>query len=133
MSTNNQTIHDFGTDKKRIHSRARKKAKQGRLPGTRPEPPVVVFEAAPGSPEASLPPVRIFLGTEPLQYRAERVFIYSVAKHRNPGRRYEIYLMKDLVGYDRSGWATGFSHYRFIIPALAGATGRAIYNDVDQM
>lgn len=133
MSAVDPVIHDFGTDKKRIRARARKKAKNNRLPGTRDNPPVLVFEAEQGSAEANMPPVRIFLGTEPLQYKAERIFAWSVAKHRNPSRRYEIYLMKDLSGYDRGGWATGFTKYRFAIPQLAGGTGRAIYNDVDQV
>ena len=133
MSAAQPVVHDFGTDKKRIRSRAVKKVRRTRPSGTRAAPPVLVFEAAPGSPEASLPAVRIFLGTEPLQYKAERVFVYSVAKYRNPGRRYEIHFMKDLAGYDRTGWATGFTKYRFAIPQMAGGTGRAIYNDVDQI
>ncbi len=79
------------------------------------------------------PPVRIFLGTETAQYRAERVFVWSVRKYRNPARVYEIYLMKELKGYDRSGWKTSFTNYRYGIPAMAGGTGRAIYNDTDQI
>jgi hypothetical protein len=133
MSAAPTVVHDFSTDKKRIRARARKKAKSSRMPGTRAECPVVIFEAEAGSPQAAMPPVRIFLGTEPLQYKAERIFVYSVAKHRNPGRRYEIHLMKDLAGYEREGWATGFTRYRFAIPYMAGCAGRAIYNDVDQI
>ena len=77
--------------------------------------------------------MRIYLGSEPAQYRAERVFVWSVKKHRDLSRRYEIYLMKDLEGFDRSKWKTGFTNYRYAIPALAGNQGRAIYNDVDQI
>jgi mitochondrial fission protein ELM1 len=77
--------------------------------------------------------VRIFVGTEPGQYRSERVFIWSIEQARNPARTYEIYLMKDLVGFDRRRWLTGFTNYRFAIPELAGGEGRAIYNDVDQI
>jgi hypothetical protein len=101
--------------------------------GIRAEPEVVRFEAAPGAAPSGKPPVRIYLGTEPAQYRAERVFIWSVAKVRDPARAYEIHLMKDLKGYDRRGWKTGFTHYRYAIPALAGGQGRAIYNDTDQI
>jgi hypothetical protein len=54
-------------------------------------------------------------------------------KHRDPSRRYEIHLMKDLAGFNRDRWKTGFTCYRYGIPALAGGTGRAIYNDVDQI
>ncbi len=94
---------------------------------------VVVLGVRPGHRASARPPVRIFLGTESAQFRAQRVFVYSVEKYRNPGRVYEIHLMKDLPGFDRSGWRTGFTNYRFAIPELAGGAGRAIYNDVDQI
>jgi mitochondrial fission protein ELM1 len=79
------------------------------------------------------PPVRIFLGTEPAQYRAERIFFWSIEQVRDPGRIYEIHLMKELVGFDRQGWLTGFTNYRFAIPHFAAGCGKAIYNDVDQV
>jgi hypothetical protein len=41
--------------------------------------------------------------------------------------------MKNLKGFDRTEWKTGFSHYRYAIPTLAGGRGRAIYNDADQV
>jgi len=78
-------------------------------------------------------PVRIFVGTETGQQRAERVFIWSVEQVRDPARVYEITLMKELPGFDPRRWLTGFTNYRFAIPELAGGTGRAIYNDVDQV
>ena len=78
-------------------------------------------------------PVRIFVGTEPAQYRAERVFLWSIAKHRDLSRVYEIYLMKELAEFDDRRWLTGFTNYRFAIPQFAGGHGRAIYNDVDQV
>jgi hypothetical protein len=101
--------------------------------GLRPKPECVVMEPAPGGVVSDKPPVRIFLGTEPMQFRAERIFIWSIAQVRDPARRYEIYLMNDLAGFDRRGWKTGFTDYRYAIPALAGNHGRAIYNDVDQI
>lgn len=79
------------------------------------------------------PPVRIFVGTEPAQQRAERVLLWSIQRHRDPARAYEIHLMRGLPGFERSRWTTGFSNYRFAVPELAGARGRAIYNDVDQV
>ncbi|GBD50554.1 hypothetical protein METY_3767 [Methylopila sp. Yamaguchi] len=91
------------------------------------------FEPQPGVAPSPKPPVRIFLGTEPQQARAERVFLWSVERHRDPARVYEVYLMKDLEGFDRTDWTTGFTNYRYAIPALAGEQGRAIYNDVDQI
>ncbi len=101
--------------------------------GHRETPEVVRFDVEPGVTPSGKPPVRIFLGTEPLQARAERIFFWSVKRRRDPSRVYEIYLMKDLKGYDRHGWKTGFTNFRYAIPGLAGGTGRAIYNDVDQV
>lgn len=86
-----------------------------------------------GHAPSTKPPVRIFLGTEPGQYRATRVFIWSVMQVRDPARAYEIHLMSNLAGIDRNGWKTGFTNYRYAIPHLAGNAGRAIYNDVDQI
>lgn len=106
---------------------------RARPAGRRKTPELVRFDPEPGVVPSRKPPVRIFLGTEPLQARAERVFIWSVKAHRDPARTYEIYLMKDLVGFDRNGWTTGFTNYRYAIPHLAGEQGRAIYNDVDQI
>jgi len=110
-----------------------------RLPATiratelRAEPDVVVLPVREGQTPSEKLPVRIFLGTETAQYKAERVFIWSIEKVRDPARVYEIYLMKHLSGYRPRFWLTGFTNYRFAIPHYAGNTGRAIYNDVDQI
>ena len=94
--------------------------------------PEVIRLSPTGAPSGK-PAVRIFLGTEPGQYRATRVFAWSVLRHRDPARAYEIHLMSDLEGIPRQGWKTGFTNYRYLIPTLAGGEGRAIYNDVDQI
>lgn len=97
-------------------------------------PDRVVLHARGGpAAEPSRPPVRIFLGTEPAQQRAERVFVWSIEQVRDPERRYEIYLMRGLGGFDDRRWTTGFTNYRFAIPHFCGNRGRAIYNDVDQI
>ena len=106
---------------------------EGEWPYFRENPDCVVLDVATGVAPSGKPPVRIFLGTEEGQYRAERIFIYSVAKHRDPSRVYEIHLMKNVTGFDRRGWRTGFTCYRFAIPDFAGRQGKAIYNDVDQI
>ncbi len=101
-------------------------------PGRHGWPESIVLES--DQPEHNqLPPVRIFLGTEKAQHRAERVFVYSVEKFRNKQRRYEIYLMKDLPGFDTRKWRTNFTMYRFAIPEFGNFSGKAIYNDVDQI
>ena len=104
-----------------------------REPETRTYPERVILPVAKGVVPTGNPPVRIFLGTEPAQHRAERVFVWSVRQARDPARQYEIYLMKDLAGFGRSRWTTGFTNYRFAIPHFAQGSGRAIYNDVDQV
>ena len=104
-----------------------------RWPFFRDRPTRVVLDVRPGVEPSDLPPVRIFLGTEEAQVRAERIFFYSVEKVRDPARVYEIHLMKNVLGFDRSKWRTGFTNYRYAIPEWAGGEGRAIYNDVDQI
>lgn len=68
-----------------------------RAPGVREWPERIVLDVRSGVARSAKPPVRIFVGTEPAQYRAERVFIWSVAQARDPSRVYEIYLMADLL------------------------------------
>ncbi len=101
--------------------------------GVRDVPEIVRLDVEKGINASKKPPVRIFLGTEPAQQRAERVFIWSIMKVRDPARQYEIYLMSDIKGIDRSGWKTGFTNYRYAIPHFADNKGKAIYNDVDQI
>src|SRR5210317_84673 len=97
------------------------------------QPDCIVLGVKPGVSPSPRPPGRIFLGTQPEQYRAERVFFWSIEQVRDPSRVYEIYLMKRMPGYQRTWlWNTGFTNYRFAIPYYAGYHGRAIYNDVDQ-
>lgn len=100
-----------------------------------PAPPLerIVLDVRGDTEPSPKPPVRIFVGTEPAQYRAERVFVWSIEQVRDPARAYEIHLMKDLPGFRRRGWLTGFTNYRFAVPHLACGQGRAIYNDVDQV
>lgn len=104
-----------------------------RSPGVRAEPERIVLEPDSAVAPSAKPPVRLYVGTEPGQHRAERVFVWSIERVRDRSRRYEIHLMHDLEGFDRTRWLTGFTNYRFVIPHFAGGTGRAIYNDVDQI
>ena len=107
--------------------------RRGRETELRTQPVRVVLEPTISGPGKGKPPVRIFVGTEPAQYRAERIMIWSIEQVRDKSRVYEIYLMKDLVGFNRRLWLTGFTNYRFAIPHFAGNQGKAIYNDVDQI
>ncbi len=93
--------------------------------GMRARPERVVLGVKEGVPPSSKPTVRIFLGTEPAQHRAERIFVWSIEQVRDPSRVYEIHLMKELAGFDRRRWLTGFTNYRYAIPHFAGGKGRA--------
>ena len=93
----------------------------------------VVLPPRAGAPVSDRPPVEIFLGTEPAQYRANRVFVYSIEQVRDPGREVRIHVMSELPGFDRRTWTTGFTNYRFAIPSFCAGRGRAIYNDEDQI
>ena len=104
-----------------------------RPPALREFPEKITLGVRAGLEPSSKTPVRIYLGTERGQFRAERVFIWSVEKYRDPSRVYEIYLLRDLKGFQRRFWLTGFTNYRFAIPAFANYQGRAIYNDTDQI
>ncbi len=101
--------------------------------GMRERPTCVVLGVKDGATPSPKPPVRVFLGTEPAQYRAERIFMWSIERVRDPSRVYEIHLMKELAGFDRRRWLTGFTNYRYAIPHFAGGFGRAIWNDVDEI
>ena len=98
-----------------------------------PEP--ITLGVRPGVIPSAKPAVHLFVGTEAAQYRAERVFVWSIEQVRDPGRVYKIYIMKNLAGFERQGGLTGFTNYRFAIPHFATSRGiqRAIYNDVDQV
>jgi mitochondrial fission protein ELM1 len=118
-----------------LRARRRRTAKRpyGEPARPRPTPDCVILGVRPGVTPSGRPPVRIFLGSEPDQRRAERVFVWSIDRVRDPARVYEIHIMRELEGFDRRGWTTGFTNYRFAIPHFAGNAGRAIYNDADQV
>ena len=109
------------------------KTTRSRPAGYRLNPEKIVLGPKLTPPSPPKAPVRIFVGTETAQARAERIFVWSIEVVRDPSRTYEIYLMKELTGFDRRRWLTGFTNYRFAIPEYAGGSGRAIYNDVDQI
>src|SRR5262245_38857661 len=100
---------------------------------SRSAPERILLEVHPGTRPDPRPPVRLFVGTEAAQHRAERVFLWSIERVRDPSRRYEVWLLKGLSGFRRRGWTTGFTNYRFAVPDFAGGSGRAVYNDVDQI
>ncbi len=125
--------HDFKTRNRHRKLSYLVRPDKDRPEGRRRHAECIRLDPVAGVAPSDKPAVRIYVGTEPAQFRAERVLVWSIMQVRDPARAYEIYLMKDLEGYDRSRWKTGFTNYRFAIPAMAGNAGRAIYNDVDQI
>ncbi len=76
-------------------------------------------------------PIKIFIGTEPLQWLATEVLKRSILK-----RTKAAVVFHDLIGIDlglRLKMYTGFSFYRFSIPEKCGYEGRAIYLDADMV
>ena len=124
---------EFGTSLLDMTVRGAIRKEQVRPEGHRNAPIKLLLKATAPPHTPGTDPTRIFIGSEPAQHRGERVLLWSIFKHRNPKKDYEIYIMKDLVGFDRKRWKTGFTAYRYAIPELAGFKGRAIYNDVDQI
>ena len=97
------------------------------------EPDCIVLGARGGAPPGSQPPVRIFLGSGPAHQRAERVFVWSIERLRDPSRVYEIHLLNSLIGHRRHRWSQGLPTRGYAVPPCVSASGRAIYNEVDQV
>jgi mitochondrial fission protein ELM1 len=73
--------------------------------------------------------VRIFLGSGPAHQRAERVFVWSIERLRDPSRVYEIHLLENLIGHRSRGWSPSLPPWGDAAPRQ----GRALYNEVDQI
>ncbi len=69
---------------------ARLRPAQRQSDGHRHRPVLIRLDPEPGATPSDKPPVRIFVGTEPAQYRAERVLVWSIAQVRDRSRGYEI-------------------------------------------
>lgn len=80
-------------------------------------------------------PLRIFVGTDESQIVAHRVLEYSIRKHSSipieftPMLGFPHRMPRDAVNQPR----TKFSFCRFMIPALCGFRGRALYLDADML
>jgi lipopolysaccharide biosynthesis glycosyltransferase len=91
--------------------------------------------------------IKIFIGTEAGNEKAEKALHYSIIQ--NSSGPVEIYWMSDKYkdsvwdGWNKGrehrdqnsgvGWKTNFSVFRWTIPELCGFKGKAIYLDVDQI
>ncbi len=57
------------------------------VPQARDTPILVRLEPRPGVAPVAKPPVRLFLGSEDAQHRAERIFLYALEQVRDPKPR----------------------------------------------
>src|SRR3546814_20650857 len=72
---------------------------RSRPAGTRDEPELVALDPLSGVTPSEQPPVRIFLGTEPAQHRAERVSARSIPQARDPAPRHDHSPMQHLTAH----------------------------------
>lgn len=76
--------------------------------------------------------MRIFIGTEPSQSRAEKVLEYSIRKSTSCDVDITMMRRGD-PGFDWGQGPTGFTMFRFAVPELCGFEGFAIYLDCDML
>lgn len=78
--------------------------------------------------------IKVFVGTEPNQRRAERVLEYSIRKHTTSDVDITFMRSGDPGWDDWDGHGpTQFTLFRFAIPELMGFEGTAIYLDCDML
>jgi len=82
-----------------------------------------------------VPPLKVFIGTQDDQVVAHRVLEYSIRKGASiPVEVVAMHGLKTPMPVDPANRpATEFSFCRFMIPALAGYEGRAVYLDADML
>ena len=79
-------------------------------------------------------PIRIFGGTSEYEDKwIERILVYTLLQ--NTDRKLEITMLRPSMfeDWDKTGWGTPFTCFRYAIPSLCNWKGRAIYMDCDQM
>ncbi len=79
-------------------------------------------------------PIRIFIGTSEYEDKwIEKVLVYTLLE--NTDRKLDITFMRPSMfeDWNKQGWGTPFTCFRYAIPHLCNFEGRAIYMDVDQM
>ena len=79
-------------------------------------------------------PIRIFVGTSEYEDKwIEKVIVYNILE--NTARKLDINFMSPSMfeDWNKQGWGTPFTCFRYAIPHLCNFEGRAIYMDVDQM
>ena len=79
-------------------------------------------------------PIRIFVGTSEYEDKwIEKVLVYTLLQ--NTDRKLDITFMRPSMfeDWNKQGWGTPFTCFRYAIPHLCNFEERAIYMDVDQM
>lgn len=82
-----------------------------------------------------VPPLRIFIGTDPAQRVAAEVLEHSLQKHATSPIRVDFLdqPVEQKPRHPRNRPRTPFSFNRFLIPAATGYEGRALYLDSDML
>lgn len=78
--------------------------------------------------------IRIFIATQPLQERAHKVLIHSIRSHTNTPIDIRLMCLGE-PGFDdwHGKTPTGFTMFRFAVPALCNFQGMAIILDPDML
>lgn len=82
--------------------------------------------------------IRVFIGSDIHNIKAERALIYSILKHTKENVQFTIMSRfgtdENWRGWQHTNkWATCFSCYRWAIPAVCKFEGKAIYLDSDMI
>ena len=78
--------------------------------------------------------IKIFIGTSNEEDTwIEKIYLYSLFRNTKADLDITFLRPKKFPEWDRWGWGTPFTCFRYAIPELCGFKGKAIYTDVDQM
>jgi lipopolysaccharide biosynthesis glycosyltransferase len=78
--------------------------------------------------------INIFIGTSDYEDEwIEKIYVYSLLKNTKAKLNIRFLRPRDFPDWNRDGWGTPFTCFRYAIPELMGFQGRAIYTDVDML
>jgi len=78
--------------------------------------------------------IKIFIGTSDKEDKIiEQVYLYSLFKNTKAKLDITFLRPKRFRDWNRQGWGTPFTCFRYAVPELCNFEGRAIYTDVDMI
>ena len=78
--------------------------------------------------------IKIFIGTSDTEDRwIEQIYLYSL--FQNTDAELDITFLRPSMfkDWNKQGWGTPFTNFRYAVPELCNFEGKAIYTDVDQL